>query len=95
MDARVRGHDRGSLMSILINKDTKLICQGITGGAGSFHARGCRDYGTQVVGGVTPGKGGTKLDDIPIFDTVSQAVEKTGADATMIFVPAPFAADAV
>ncbi|OGR89415.1 MAG: succinate--CoA ligase subunit alpha [Elusimicrobia bacterium RIFCSPLOWO2_01_FULL_60_11] len=82
-------------MSILINKETKLICQGITGGAGSFHARGCRDYGTKVVGGVTPGKGGTKLDQIPIFDTVSQAVEATGADASMIFVPAPFAADAV
>src|SRR3989344_1198874 len=82
-------------MSILINKDTKLICQGITGGAGSFHARGCRDYGTRVVGGVTPGKGGTKLDQIPIFDTVSQAVEATGADASMIFVPAPYAADAV
>ncbi|OGR83852.1 MAG: succinate--CoA ligase subunit alpha [Elusimicrobia bacterium RIFCSPLOWO2_01_FULL_54_10] len=82
-------------MSILINKNTKLICQGITGGAGSFHSRGCRDYGTQMVGGVTPGKGGSKLDQIPIFDTVSQAVEKTQADATMIFVPAPFAADAI
>ncbi len=82
-------------MSILINKNIKLICQGITGGAGSFHARGCRDYGTQVVGGVTPGKGGTFLDQIPIFNTVHEAVSKTGADATMIFVPAPFAADAV
>ncbi len=82
-------------MSILINKNIKLICQGITGGAGSFHARGCRDYGTQVVGGVTPGKGGTLLDQIPIFNTVHEAVVKTGADATMIFVPAAFAADAV
>lgn len=82
-------------MSILVGKETKLICQGITGGAGSFHARGCRDYGTDVVGGVTPGKGGTFLDQIPIFNTVSEAVLKTGADATMIFVPAPFAADAV
>src|SRR3989338_82104 len=82
-------------MSILINKDTKVICQGITGGAGSFHARGCRDYGTQVVGGVTPGKGGTFLDQIPIFNTASEAVDKTEADASMIFVPAAFAGDAV
>ena len=82
-------------MSILVNKNTKVLCQGITGAAGSFHARACRDYGTQVVGGVTPGKGGTFLDQIPIFNTVSEAVGQTGADATMIFVPAPFAADAV
>jgi succinyl-CoA synthetase alpha subunit len=82
-------------MSILINKETKLIVQGITGAAGMFHARGCREYGTQVVGGVTPGKGGTLVDKIPVFDTVEQAVETTGADATMIFVPAPFAADAI
>ena len=82
-------------MSILINKDTKLIVQGITGSAGTFHARGCRDYGTQAVGGVTPGKGGMFVDQIPVFDTVGQAVQATGADATMIFVPAPFAADAI
>jgi succinyl-CoA synthetase alpha subunit len=82
-------------MSILINKDTKLIVQGITGSAGMFHARGCRDYGTQVVGGVTPGKGGTRVDEIPVFDTVAHAVKVTGANATMIFVPAPFAADAI
>src|ERR1019366_4556884 len=82
-------------MSILINKDTKLIVQGITGSAGAFHARGCRDYGTQVVGGVTPGKGGTLIDQMPVFDTVEQAVSATGATATMIFVPAPFAADAI
>lgn len=82
-------------MSILINKETKLIVQGITGSAGAFHARGCRDYGTQVVGGVTPGKGGTLVDQMPVFDTVEQAVNATGADATMIFVPAPFAADAI
>lgn len=82
-------------MSILINKETKLIVQGITGSAGAFHARGCRDYGTQVVGGVTPGKGGTFLDQIPVFDTVAAAVHATGADSTMIFVPAPFAADAI
>src|ERR1017187_7755253 len=82
-------------MSILINKETKLIVQGITGSAGAFHARGCRDYGTQVVGGVTPGKGGTLLDQIPVFDTVGLAVQATGANATMIFVPAPFASDAI
>ncbi len=82
-------------MSILVNKATKLIVQGITGSAGMFHARGCRDYGTQVVGGVTPGKGGTLVDQIPVFDTVDQAVKSTGADATMIFVPAAFAADAI
>jgi succinyl-CoA synthetase alpha subunit len=82
-------------MSILINKDTRLIIQGITGSAGTFHARGCRDYGTQVVGGVTPGKGGTLVDQIPVFDTVGQAVQATGANATMIFVPAAFAADAI
>jgi succinyl-CoA synthetase alpha subunit len=82
-------------MSILVNKETKLIVQGITGSAGAFHARGCRDYGTQVVGGVTPGKGGTLVDQMPVFDTVEQAINATGADATMIFVPAPFAADAI
>jgi len=82
-------------MSILINKETRLIVQGITGSAGTFHARGCRDYGTQVVGGVTPGKRGALVDQIPVFDTVEQAVQATGANATMIFVPAPFAADAI
>ena len=82
-------------MSILINKDTKVICQGITGGAGTFHTRGCRDYGTQMVAGVTPGKGGQDVDGIPVFDTVQQAVKETGANATMIFVPAPFTADAI
>jgi succinyl-CoA synthetase alpha subunit len=82
-------------MSILINKNTKVICQGITGGAGSFHSKACKEYGTQMVGGVTPGKGGTSYEGIPIFNTVREAVDKTGADATMIFVPAPFAADAV
>lgn len=82
-------------MSILINKETKVICQGITGSAGSFHSRACKEYGTQMVGGVTPGKGGTSQDGIPIFNTVREAVQKTGADATMIFVPAAFAPDAV
>lgn len=83
-------------MSILINKDTKVICQGITGSAGEFHTRGCAAYAqTQMVGGVTPGKGGQEVDGLPVFDTVEEAVEKTGADATMIFVPPPFAADAI
>ncbi len=82
-------------MSILIDRNTKLICQGITGSAGAFHTRQCLDYGTQVVGGVTPGKGGQKSEHgLPIFNTVEQAVRATGADASMIFVPAPFAADA-
>lgn len=82
-------------MSILINKDTKVICQGITGKSGSFHTRGCKEYGTQMVGGVTPGKGGQDFEGIPIFDTVEEAVGETGADATMIFVPPPFTADAI
>ncbi len=82
-------------MSILATKHTRLITQGITGSAGLFHSKGCRDYGTQVVGGVTPGRGGTKVEGFPVFDTVADAVRKTGANATMIFVPAPFAADAV
>ncbi len=83
-------------MSILISADTKVICQGITGSAGAFHTKGCLEYGTKMVGGVTPGKGGQKDDNgLPIFDTVARAVEETGADATMIFVPPPFAADAI
>ena len=82
-------------MSILINKDTKVICQGITGKVGEFHTRGCLEYGTKMVGGVTPGKGGQEVAGLPVFDTVVQAKEKTGANATMIFVPPPFAADAI
>ncbi|MFI4861468.1 MAG: succinate--CoA ligase subunit alpha [Phycisphaerales bacterium JB063] len=83
-------------MSILVDKNTKVICQGITGSAGAFHTKGCLDYGTQMVGGVTPGKGGQKdPNGLPIFNTVAQAVDATGANATMIFVPPPFAADAV
>ncbi|MFK7737667.1 MAG: succinate--CoA ligase subunit alpha [Pirellulaceae bacterium] len=83
-------------MSILIDKNTKVICQGITGSAGEFHTKGCAAYcDTQMVGGVTPGKGGQKVDGIPVFDTVEEAVVETGADATMIFVPPPFAADAI
>jgi succinyl-CoA synthetase alpha subunit len=83
-------------VSILVNKDTKVLVQGITGGYGGNHARWCMQYGTKIVGGVTPGKGGQKFDDsVPIFDTVQDAVNKTGADASVIFVPPPFAADAI
>ncbi|MBK3332451.1 succinate--CoA ligase subunit alpha [Persephonella atlantica] len=82
-------------MSVLVNKDTKVIVQGITGREGSFHAIQCKAYGTQVVGGVTPGKGGQDVEGIPVFDTVKEAVENTGANCSLIFVPPPFAADAV
>jgi len=82
-------------MSILVKRDTRVICQGITGEAGAFHTRQCLEYGTQMVGGVRPGKGGTKSEHgLPVFNTVHEAVAATGADATMIFVPAPFAAEA-
>ena len=82
-------------MSILINKDTKVITQGITGTTGLFHAQGARDYGTQMVGGVTPGKGGTTIDGFPVFDTVEEAIHQTGATASVIYVPPPFAADSI
>ncbi len=82
-------------MSVLINRDTRLLVQGITGSQGMLHTRGCRDYGTQVVAGVTPGKGGQDFEGIPIYNTVQDAVDATGANATMIFVPPPFAADAI
>ena len=82
-------------MSVLVDEKTRLIVQGITGKEGTFHAKGCAEYGTKVVGGVTPGKGGTVHEGWPVFDTVAQAVEKTGANATVIFVPPPFAADAI
>jgi succinyl-CoA synthetase alpha subunit len=82
-------------MSVLVNKDTKVIVQGITGREGSFHATQCKAYGTQVVGGVTPGKGGQEVEGIPVFDSVQQAVDNTGADCSLIFVPPPFAADAI
>lgn len=82
-------------MSILINRDTKVIIQGITGQAGSFHTRQMKEYGTQIVGGVTPGKGGTKLEGIYVFNTVGEAVDKTGANCSCIFVPAAYAADAI
>jgi succinyl-CoA synthetase alpha subunit len=82
-------------MSIWVNKDTKLLVQGITGSQGMFHAKGCRDYGTQVVGGVTPGRGGQEAEGFKVFDSVEEAVKKTGANATMIFVPPAGAADAI
>ncbi|PIF01906.1 MAG: succinate--CoA ligase subunit alpha [Draconibacterium sp.] len=82
-------------MSILINKDTKVIVQGITGRDGSFHASKMQEYGTNIVGGVSPGKGGQKEHGIPVFDTVKEAVEATGADVSVIFVPAPFSKDAI
>jgi len=83
-------------MAILVNKDTKVVVQGITGGAGSFHAKQCMEYGTQIVSGVTPNRGGEKWEGkAPVFNTVTQAVKETGADTSMIFVPPPGAADAV
>lgn len=82
-------------MSIWVDKNTKLLVQGITGSQGSYHAKGCKEYGTNVVGGVTPGKGGTSHEGFPVYDTVLEAVKKSGANATMIFVPPPFAADAI
>ena len=82
-------------MSVLINKNTKLLVQGITGSQGMLHTRGCRDYGTNVVAGVTPGKGGQDFEGVPIFNTVQEAVQATGANASMILVPPPFAADAI
>ena len=82
-------------MSILVNKDSKIVVQGITGNEGMFHAQQCVAYGTQVVAGVTPGKGGLKMDEVPVFNTVDEAVKVTGANVSLIFVPPPFAADAI
>ena len=82
-------------MSILVNKNTRVLTQGITGATGQFHTRACKEYGTQMVAGVTPGKGGTSFEGIPIFDTVARAVKETGANASVIYVPPAFAADAI
>ena len=82
-------------MSILVNKNSKVICQGITGNQGSFHTEQCIEYGTKIVGGVTPGRGGQEHLGVPVFNTVRDAVDATGADVSMIYVPPPFAADAI
>ena len=101
MSGSVRSHNRSATkvqkieMSILVNKDTRVLTQGITGATGQIHTRACKQYGTQMVGGVVPGKGGTEFEGIPIFDTVEQARTTTGANASVIYVPPPFAADAI
>jgi succinyl-CoA synthetase alpha subunit len=82
-------------MSVLVDKDSRIVCQGITGNQGSFHTQQCLDYGTRVVAGVTPGRGGEKHLGVPVFDTMHEAVAEAGADVSMIYVPAPFAADAI
>ena len=82
-------------MSILVDKNTRVLCQGITGRVGTFHTKGCLEYGTQVVAGVTPGKAGQEVEGVPVFDTVAEAVEQTGCNASMIFVPPAFTADAI
>src|SRR5437773_8005823 len=82
-------------MAVLVNQETRVLTQGITGATGQFHTNACKEYGTQMVSGVTPGKGGTSFEGIPIFDTVSGAVAGTAANATVIYVPPPFAADAI
>jgi succinyl-CoA synthetase alpha subunit len=82
-------------MSILVNRQTRVLTQGITGATGQFHTKACKEYGTQMVAGVTPGKGGTTFEGIPVFDTVERAVRETGANASVIYVPPPFAADAI
>jgi succinyl-CoA synthetase alpha subunit len=82
-------------MSVLVDKDTKVITQGITGNTGQFHTRACKEYGTKMVAGVTPGKGGEDFEGIPIFNTVQEAKAATGATVSVIYVPPPFAADAI
>ncbi len=91
----LRLYGRKKFMSILVDKSTRVLVQGLTGREGTFHAKGCAEYGTKIVGGVTPGKGGTTHEGWPVFNSVQEAVDKTGADASMIFVPPPFAADAI
>jgi succinyl-CoA synthetase alpha subunit len=90
-----RANTNGEKMAILINKDSKIIVQGITGKSGLLHALQCRDYGSKIVGGVTPGKGGSRIEGIPVFDTLAEAVQATSATVSLILVPAPFAADAI
>ncbi len=82
-------------MSIWVNSETKVVVQGLTGKEGRFHAEKCREYGTQIVAGVTPGKAGQDVDGVPVFNTMDDAVRETGANASLIFVPPPFAADAI
>ncbi len=82
-------------MSVLVNKNSKIVCQGVTGNQGSFHSKQCIEYGTRVVAGVTPGRGGEELHGVPVYDTMREAVSESGADVSMIYVPAPFAADAI
>src|SRR5256886_6123131 len=82
-------------MSILVDKSTRVIVQGLTGREGTFHAKACAEYGTQIVGGVTPGKGGTSHEGWPVFNSVLEAVDQTGADTSLILVPPPYAADAI
>ena len=95
MNSGAAAVEGGKLVSVLVDKDTRLIVQGLTGKEGTFHALQMRDYGTNIVGGVTPGKGGTTHEGIPVFNTVADAVKETGANATVIYVPPPFAADAI
>ena len=92
---QLRSSGKKPRMAVLVDKNTRLLVQGITGKEGTFHAKGCAEYGTNVVGGVTPGKGGTTHEGWPVFNTVEDAVRETGANATVIFVPPPFAADAI
>lgn len=82
-------------MAIWVNKNTKVVVQGITGSQGAFHTRACKEYGTNIVAGVTPGKGGQKFEGIPVFHSIHEAIRETGADTSLIFVPAPFAADSI